>query len=246
MARLPLAFRTRAVSRGHRKRCSRACEAEDDSGVTSVSPRLRRPVVPARDTRTAGAWLAAVLSVSLLHGVAHAGPATATATASSSQSHVRPLTASLRRTLDAGLAQSESMRWLVERLGVSDVVVYITDEPFESRRWIGYLSFPSAVGGVPYVQVHVPSHRTSIELISALGHELQHAVEIAEAPAVVDSRSMAQHYRHVGYAVTVERSGKRFESLEAIGAGQRVRRDVHSWRWEMPREHRRGESVVLE
>ncbi len=245
------------MSRASCQRSLRARAVEDASGVASASPLLRRAVTlarhnplarpgaaAARPCMTGRSILAGVLCACLLHGVAHAGQVPARGNAP--QAHVRPLTASLARTLDAGLERSESIRRLVDRLEASDVVVYITDESFALRRWIGYLSFLSAVGGYRYLLVHVPTHRTSLDLISAIGHELQHAVEIAEAPAVVDGRSMAQHYQRVGYDVTSDRSGKRFESREAIDAGQRVRRDVNSWRREMPREHHRGESVVLE
>lgn len=248
--------RTHTVSRIPRERPAPTRPATHASGVALALPRLRGFVTSARHTRTvAGAALmkrscarlgifAMVLCVSLLHGVAHGGPLTARV--GPQLTHVRPTTASLARALEAGLERSELMRQLTERLEVSDVVVYITEEPLLPSRWNGYLSFQSASGGQRYLLVHVPSYRPQIELISVIGHELQHAVEIAEAPAVTDSRSLARHYQQVGFDVTLDRSGSRFESRGAIDAGQRVRRDVNSWRREMPREHPRGESVVLE
>jgi hypothetical protein len=57
------------------------------------------------------------------------------------------------------------------------------------------------------------------ELVSVLGHELQHAVEIAAAPEVRDLATQRNFYLRTGYET---RGGGYFESEAALEAGRRV------------------------
>jgi hypothetical protein len=59
--------------------------------------------------------------------------------------------------------------------------------------------------------------------VAALGHELQHAIEIANQTAAVDPGSIRALYGTIGFAV--DDSGRRFESNAARAAGHRVRSD---------------------
>jgi hypothetical protein len=61
--------------------------------------------------------------------------------------------------------------------------------------------------------------------VAILGHELQHAVEVANAPWVVDEASLAEEYRRIGFPSHADH-GMSFESRAAIDAGQRVLRDL--------------------
>jgi hypothetical protein len=63
---------------------------------------------------------------------------------------------------------------------------------------------------------------TVTQQIAALGHELRHAVEIADAPSVVDDASLAAEYRRVGFPSRAVRSGNGYESRAAIDAAHRV------------------------
>jgi len=58
--------------------------------------------------------------------------------------------------------------------------------------------------------------------IAALGHELRHAVEIADAPSVVDVASLGELYRRIGFASHGVRKGTGFESRAAIESARRV------------------------
>ena len=57
---------------------------------------------------------------------------------------------------------------------------------------------------------------------AALGHELQHAVEIADAAWVVDHASFAALYRDIGYESGGDLHANCFETPEAIRLGARV------------------------
>jgi hypothetical protein len=66
---------------------------------------------------------------------------------------------------------------------------------------------------------------TVVIQIATLGHELQHAVEIAEAPEVVDARSLARFYARVGSERT---SGacRLFDTQAAVDIGWQVSREL--------------------
>jgi hypothetical protein len=58
-----------------------------------------------------------------------------------------------------------------------------------------------------YARITVPLDVPAFRLASLIGHELQHTVEVADAPSVVDPQTLAQWFGRIGYrldAVTFE------------------------------------------
>ena len=111
--------------------------------------------------------------------------------------------------------RSPLVRALIDRLDQSDVVAYIrfarfTDPLLEGR--VGWLS--QAGGRLRPVQ------------IATLAHELQHAVEIAGAPAVVDTRTLADHYGRIGMRTSHTQGLETFETRAAITMGALARREI--------------------
>jgi hypothetical protein len=137
-------------------------------------------------------------------------------------SHVRTMDTRLRAEIDEGLARSSLFRDLVARLDGSDVIVYVETECAMSPRLFGRLTFMASGGGRRYVNVHVSCALTDSEQIAALGHELRHAVEIADAPSIINDASLAAEYARIGFASHGVRKGSGFESRAAIDAGQGV------------------------
>ncbi len=128
--------------------------------------------------------------------------------------------------LQEGLANSPSLRALVDRLAGGDVVVYLKCErlpPYLDGR----LTFVSAAGGFRYVLVLLASDRPPQRKIAALGHELQHAVEIAERPAIVDQASLARAYAEFGFERRPAVWGvTAFDTVAAMDAGEQIRREI--------------------
>jgi hypothetical protein len=137
-------------------------------------------------------------------------------------SHVRTMDTRLRAEIDEGLARSSLFRDLVARLDSSDVIVYVESECAMSPRLFARLTFMASGGGRRYVNVRVSCALTDGEQIAALGHELRHAVEIADAPAIINDASLAAEYARIGFASHGVRKGSGYESRAAIDAGQRV------------------------
>jgi hypothetical protein len=141
--------------------------------------------------------------------------------------HVRTTDRQLRASLDDGIAHSETFRGLVARLDASDVVVFLVYDRNPSTAMASHISFVSAAGGRRYLTIGLLTRLPRVRQVAILAHELQHAVEIAGAPAVVDAASMAQFYADLKYGGIVDASRlHRFESRAAIDTEQRVAREM--------------------
>jgi hypothetical protein len=137
---------------------------------------------------------------------------------------LRPMDAQMRGAVQAGREQSPTFRALVDRLAATDVVVYVQCALLRSHLE-GELQFMSAVGGIRYVLVRLSRQLTRWRKIAILGHELQHALEIAERPEIVDSTTLARAYEQFGFT---RRAGSRvdFDTAAAIGTGNTIWREV--------------------
>jgi hypothetical protein len=138
---------------------------------------------------------------------------------------MRPLTATATAMLVDAITRSTVVDSLVKDLEKNNVVVYLTDamsgmegEPAT------YLRFVSYAAGLRYVLVRIDRWRllSSFERTIGIGHELQHALEIAGAPEVRDSGGLARLYRQIGW----ESGVGRFETDRARTAGRRVRSEL--------------------
>jgi hypothetical protein len=141
---------------------------------------------------------------------------------------VRTTDRRLSAAVEIGLRDSATFRELVDRINASDVVVYVTAEASELPPGLdGRLTFLSATGGFRYVVVRVNARLSSPRLVALIGHELQHAREIADTDAIVDPSSMAHAYgSRLGYQQRSNPDGEMFDSVAAIKAGERVLREL--------------------
>jgi hypothetical protein len=90
----------------------------------------------------------------------------------------------------------------------------------------GRLTFLSAVGGYRYVVVRM-SRFSRMQQIAMMAHELQHAVEIAETPAIVDGESLVREYKRIGYVNTLSPlPGVAFDTRAAVRAGEQVMKEL--------------------
>jgi hypothetical protein len=140
--------------------------------------------------------------------------------------HVRP-TPDLRGVVVDAVQQSDIIRELVETLETLDVTVYIRTRPFRQLNLDGRIALLSVVGGHRYLVIELSCTRSTLTQMATLGHELFHAVEIAREPSVVDARTLAALYEHIGMETGGGSAGQRmFETGSAINAGQRARKQL--------------------
>jgi hypothetical protein len=88
----------------------------------------------------------------------------------------------------------------------------------------GRLTFVGSRQPWRYLRIEIECRQSRVSQLAALGHELQHAVEIADTPAAVDQASVQALYGTIGFAI--DDSRRRFESDAAESAGNSVRREL--------------------
>lgn|SRR5262249_54803524 len=140
---------------------------------------------------------------------------------------IRSTQAELTGALEAGARMSPTLQELVARIEASDVVVYLVWNRSMETGVAARVSFMAAAGGRRYVRVAIDPVHGGCPLIGLLGHELQHVVEIAEEPSIVDERSLAAFYRRIGFA-TGAWNQERFDSQAAIDVGRQVMRETQA------------------
>jgi hypothetical protein len=80
-----------------------------------------------------------------------------------------------------------------------------------------------SAAGQRYLRIEVRTPRSPLELLATIGHELQHAVEIARAPGVRNSAAMRDLYRRIGQNGA---NALTFETSDAQEVGKRVRLEL--------------------
>src|SRR5579872_1481027 len=140
--------------------------------------------------------------------------------------HIRPEVPELRRLLDDAVLVSPTLRALVDRIEISDVIVYIAVRPLpyalEGRiGWIG------AGGGTRCLKIELACPRSKTVLTGTLAHERRHAVEIADAIGVRDTTTLERLYSTIGTREG-DQSRMRFETAAARAAGERARREIRA------------------
>ncbi len=161
-------------------------------------------------------WLAGLAIIAFACNVAAAG-------AARRWSHVRAVTPGAADLLAQATGRSAVITALLDQLERTDVVVYLSDsmartagEPAASLR------FMTSAAGIRYVHVLIHSwDAPPWERIAWLGHELQHALEIAKAPEVRDGEGVRRLYGRLGW-----KSPAGFESAGALAMGERVRNEL--------------------
>jgi hypothetical protein len=138
---------------------------------------------------------AAVLLVVVL---AEAGIPTGQEQTPTRTTHTRAVDGDARRVLDEALLRSPTIRRIVAYLDESDVIAYVQGWPFSERT--ADLHLMGAVPGFRFVLIRINVRRYPKEAVAWLGHELEHALEIAATPEVLDEFTLRRLYERTGWA----------------------------------------------
>jgi hypothetical protein len=136
---------------------------------------------------------------------------------------IRQNDAVLDAMLARGRERSPTFRRLLARLGDSNLIVHV----WRSQRpnpGAGFTQFIVESGGYRFVRITINVAGVSDGAVALLGHELQHAVEIADDPAVRDEASYTGLYRAIGYPSCLRR--RCYDTEDAVNAGRRVLREM--------------------
>ncbi len=138
------------------------------------------------------------------------------------QLRIRPLTAYALDLVQMARARSPTIRELLDQLQSSDLVVYVDFRAFIDTRKARTVLL-NAAGGNRSLLIAINPRNTEDDRIELLGHELEHAIEIAGAPEVIDSKSLARFYAEHGHPS----KGGGFETHEANQAQAAVHHEIH-------------------
>ena len=142
-----------------------------------------------------------------------------------SSPHVRP-TQELRALFDEATLGSPEIRASIDRLEALDVTVYVRAVTFVTSDLDGRVALLARAVGHRYLVIEIACGRSRLAQMSTLGHELHHALEIAEEPSVIDARSLAAFYERIGRKTGDWGGRLTFETDAAANAGLRARREL--------------------
>ncbi len=136
---------------------------------------------------------------------------------------VRATDARLRSLVAEGLHRSRTFAGLLTALNHSDVIVYIESVMILPKGMMGRLTMMPRAGEYRYLRVQIRAELSRREAIALIGHELQHAMEIAGATEVRDTSAMIRLYERIGHISTGDHA---YDTEAAQDMGRTVRREL--------------------
>jgi hypothetical protein len=135
--------------------------------------------------------------------------------------HVRPASPAAHALLTEAVAKSALLNTLIERIEASDVFIYveITNSP---DVLLARTRLVAAAPGARFLRVTLNAQAAPWERLPLLGHELQHAVEIASDAGVRDDDGIRRLYRRVGFAGGIDK----YETEAARDVERRIRLEL--------------------
>jgi hypothetical protein len=146
-------------------------------------------------------------------------------------SHVRALDPRTREWIRVGTTQSPTFRALLARLAATDLILYIQIVDRIIGGSAGRLYFVTATASVRYVRIELVADGNVRDMVALVGHELQHAVEIADAPQVRDRQALALLYLGMGENSL---NSSQYDSVAARVTEERVRSELGGYRAGLP------------
>ncbi len=122
-----------------------------------------------------------------------------------------------------GMERSATMRALIDALEARDVIIYIQMQPTLKGRLAGSVTWVTAAGRFRYIRVSWNPELSTAMAIATLGHELQHALEIANEPSIVSADTLEAFYRSNGINMPAHNG---WDTIAARARGDVVRREI--------------------
>lgn len=152
------------------------------------------------------------------------GPAAARMAEPAGGPRVRPGDARSALLLREGAERSPTFDRMLHALDGGDLVVYVTMDPQLPRNIAGTLTWTTKTPLMRYVRIAINPSLRRASAVAALGHELQHAIEVAAHPEIDDAGAF-----HAFYAATGDQGGSglgSFDTADARDAGRTVRAEL--------------------
>jgi hypothetical protein len=131
---------------------------------------------------------------------------------------LRPTTTAARRLIDDAIRVSPTIAGLVVALQGHQVIAFVELEVLSPGRR-EYTTLMNATASGRMLRIVVNQTLVRRDRIAMLGHELQHVLEVAREPEVVDDRTFLAFLRRAGYEI----GPARFETDAARRVEEAVR-----------------------
>ena len=138
--------------------------------------------------------------------------------------HLRPLNPAGAALIADSHESSVTMRELVKELDSSDLIIYVRVVPTAAGGPESTISFMSMSKMARFVSIVVSADCDFNRQIELLGHELEHAREIAERPAITSDVQFQAMLSVLGWRDSSR--GRGYETSAATQTERKVRRDV--------------------
>ena len=132
----------------------------------------------------------------------------------------------MQRLVDDAAQRSSVIREWIDRLEEMDVTVYVRARVFTQLDLDGRIGLLSVARGHRFLVIELACGRSELSQMATLGHELFHAIEIAEEPSVVSTATLADLYSRIGIQIGDHTGRRTFETEAAAAAGLRARRQL--------------------
>lgn len=136
---------------------------------------------------------------------------------------VRSANPAIVTLIATGMTNSRTFRSIIERINATDGVVYV-EQGDCGNAVRGCLRAVAKSVGIRIVLVRIRLLKSDRDVVATIGHELQHALEILNDPAVTDSAAMYRLYTREAR----RRLGGGFETAAAVEAEQAVHAEMRS------------------
>ena len=139
---------------------------------------------------------------------------------------VRSIDPSIAALIEQSITRSPTFNRLVATVEASNGIVHVQSGRCRGGVVACLPIWMTSSGGNRFMRIVVDRERIDSdgELLGAIGHELQHAIEVLSDRFVTSSTKMYFFYRR--YAPTAR---ERFETPDATDAGNAVERELRAW-----------------
>ena len=160
-----------------------------------------------------------VLGLGIAIAVAHAAAAQSPALP-----RVRSTHAYIRAMIDEGATRSATLRRLIAAIEETNGIVYVEQGDCGHRVRACLTLSVTPAGDYRFLRVIVDARQPDWDVMSSIGHELKHALEVLSEPALTSSESVFLYFTREGLTM-----GESFETPEAVRAGNAVRSEVGAY-----------------
>ena len=141
----------------------------------------------------------------------------------SPERRVRSTDRRIGKMLELGARRSTTFAGLLAAIDKTDVIVYILPVNHMPPKLDGRLLLIPMANQQRYLRIQVRGDLPREEMIPLIAHELRHALEVAEEPAVRDQAAMIDLYERIGETSLGQHA---YDTAAARSTGRQVRSEI--------------------